>query len=260
VSDTLTSRTLAGLPISKVVDAHREGFINILAYGASGVGKTVFAGSSDGVPEMRPVLFVDLEGGTLPLVHFAPGIDKIRIPGTADGWQKLQEVYDALRRGSEYRTVVIDSITEMQKTSMYYIMRQLKIQKPERAEEVPDMREWGINLEQTRRMIRAFRDLPMNVVFVALSKEEKDNKGKRMVKPSLTGKMADEIAAFLDVVVFLYKKQVGNETIRALLTASSEEHVAKDRSTRLPNPIQDPTMKKLYYSILGIEDTGEITP
>ena len=245
---TAATRTLAGLPIRAVTQ--RSPFLNILIYGDSGIGKTTLAGSADAVPSMRPVLFIDIEGGTESLRHSYPDVDMIRVTT----WRQMQEVYNALHRGdSGYNTVVLDSLTEIQKFNMYQIMKDLIDKKGEDSNvdpDVPSMREWGKNLEQIRRFVRGFRDLPMNTVFTALAKQDKDQKtGITSIKPSLSGKMADEVAAFLDVVTYYYVKEIeeNGETVtkRLLLTRKTSQHIAKDRSGKLPVVVEDPTMTTL---------------
>jgi hypothetical protein len=251
-------KTLAGLPIRPVQE--RSPFLNILLYGDSGTGKTTLAGSADEVPSMRPVLFVDIEGGTESLRHSYPEVETIRVTT----WREMQALYNELHRGNTgYQTVVLDSLTEIQKFNMYQIMADLITRKgeddPKVDIDVPSMREWGKNLEQIRRFVRAFRDLPMHTIFTALAKSDKDQKtGIVSIKPSLSGKMADEVAAFLDVVVYYYVKDitVDDETVtkRLLLTRKTSQHVAKDRSGRLPVVVEAPTMATLNQLMYGKRD------
>lgn len=237
---------IAGLPITKISES--KPFLNILIYGSSGVGKTRLAGSADDVPEMRKVLFIDVEGGTLTLQN-SPynGVDIVRVKS----WADMQRVYDDLYRGTHgYTTVIIDSLTEIQKLSMDKIMRNLIEDNETRDADVPGIREWNINIEQTRKFVRLFRDLPMHTIITALDKSEQNKRtGQIKRKPSLSGKVADEVAAFLDIVVYLYVKEVGDENKRLLLTYHTEDTVAKDRSGLLPPVIADPTMQIIYNSI-----------
>lgn len=220
----------------------------MMIYGDSGVGKTTLAGSADMVPAMRPVLFVDIEGGTESLRNSYPDVDQIRVKN----WGDMQRLYDALYDGkSGYQTVVLDSLTEIQKFSMYEIMEKLVKLDPSRDPDVPGMREWGKNIEQIRKFVRAFRDLPMHTIFTALAVAEKNQRtGALMIKPALSGKLANEVAAFLDIVVYYYTKQRSangeDEQLRLLLSQKTEEVTAKDRSGRLPMVLEHPTMKKLF--------------
>lgn len=245
--------SIAGLPVASV--ANQQPSFNMLIYGSSGVGKTRLAGSSDGVPELRRVLFIDVEGGTLTLRNSPYNeLEVVRVKS----WRDMQLVYDELYAGlHSFSTVVIDSLTEVQKLSMDAVMKRIVEENEERDADVPGIREWNINIEQTRKFVRLFRDLPVNTIFTALEKSDKNMRtGATRRKPSLSGKVADEVAAFLDIVVYLYNKEVGTENKRVLLTSHTEDTVAKDRTGLLPMIVEDPTMEVLYRQI---NPTQEIT-
>lgn len=245
-------RTIGGARIEKV--GNKNPSLNILIYGDSGTGKTTLAGSADDVPEMRSVIVVDLEGGTESLRSKYPNVDTVR----AQSWKEMQAVYNDLHRGGHgYNTVVVDSLTECQKFNMYTIMKELVDRKTDEGKDVdpdiPSVREWGKNIEQMRKFVRAMRDLPIHTIFTCLEQEKKDEKtGAVKVKPLLSGKLADEVAAFLDVVMYYYVKEVPAqdggemELKRVLLTRKTAKHTAKDRSGKLPMLIADPTMSTLY--------------
>jgi phage nucleotide-binding protein len=241
----LTRDNLGGLKVTPVQDTQNT--FNILIYGEPGVGKTVLSGSAAAVPEMQPVLLVDMEGGTMSLRNTYPNVDTVRVKG----WADMQKLYNALHdKEVEYKTVILDSLTEIQKFSMYGIMREVVAADNSRDPDVPSIREWGKNLEQIRLLVRAFRDLPINVIFTALAMKEKDARtGLTLTRPSLTGKLGSEVAAFLDIVVYYYVKNVEGETKRFLLTSGTEKEIAKDRSGRLPIVVESPTMELLHSLI-----------
>jgi KaiC/GvpD/RAD55 family RecA-like ATPase len=251
-----TPTSIGGIQVQRVRDIKPH--FNMLVYGKSGVGKTTLAGSAQAVPEMQRVLIVDIEGGVLSLRREFPDVDVVRV----QSWREMQQVYDHLYAGGHgYRTVVLDSLTEIQKFNMDDIMRKLVEQKDARDEDVPSLREWGKNLEQIRRFVRAFRDLPLNVIFTALVREDKDSMLRPINVPSLSGKMAGEVAAFLDIVLFYSVKEVtdadnNKKQVRVLQSQATETTTAKDRSGLLPPALVNPTMEELYDII--IRRTGKM--
>lgn len=245
MTEVLTEKTLGGLEVTTVAESPE--YINMLVYGNPGVGKTVLAGSADAVPELRPVLILDVEGGTFSIRERYPDVDVVRV----QTWPDMQKVYDALyKMEHEYQTVVLDSLTEIQKFSMYRIMTQVLQEHPDRDPEVPSIREWGKNIEQIRRLVRAFRDLPMNVIFTALAATDKDNKtGLITTRPSLSGKLAMEVGGFVDILLYMYIKLVDDDNQRLLLSLGTEGQIAKDRSDKLPKVIVNPDMQMLHDHI-----------
>lgn len=235
-------KKLGGLQIVSV--AERDPWINMLLYGHPGAGKTVLAGSADAVDEMCDVVVVDVEGGTMSLQSFFPQVEVVRVKN----FQEMGSVYQELKRMQHpYKTVVLDSLTEIQKMSMQGIMKEVIAKEPERDPEVPSVREWGKNGEQTRAMVRAFRDLPMNVIFTALAIEEKNPKtGLTEFRPSLNGKLSREVSGFMDIVGYVYTKPIDEKLCRMMLTGTTDTHQAKDRSNRLPQVLQNPSMKTIH--------------
>jgi hypothetical protein len=169
----------------------------------------------------------------------------------------MQDIYNVLYVGDHrYKTVILDSLTEIQKFNMDQIMIDLITKKPEVDPDVPGMREWGKNLEQVRRMVRGFRDLDMHTIFTALEKDDKDDlTGARKVYPMLSGQLAKQVAAFMDIVGYYYIKQYGvgdqAEYKRLLLTMATQKFTAKDRSGKLDSVIEDPSMTKLFEAMYG---------
>lgn len=246
MTDVLRPGNVGGLQIVKA--AKQAPNINMLIYGDPGVGKTRLAGSADGVPELRPVLFVDIEGGTLTLRDVFPDCDVVRVTS----WPELQSIYNELYAGvHSYRTVVIDSLTELQAFNMEQLIKNKTDEDPDVDEDIATLRDWQRSGTQVRKFIRAYRDLPITTIFTALMKSDKDKLSSKVAKkPSLPGKMADQVAGMFDLVAYMYKKSIetneGVEERRLLLTQATETITAKDRSGKLPAVLQEPTMKEMY--------------
>lgn len=235
--------------------------LNLLVYGDSGTGKTLLAGRASLVKELCPVLFIDVEGGTHTLSSFDDDTPIDIIPDPEDErplrWSDIQKIYNDLYGGKHpYKTVVVDSYTELQKLAMNSILNGDGRMTIEAEGNLPEFKDWNINTEQMRKMARAFRDLPMNTIFTALANEKADPRtaqsdNPRMIKePSFTKKLAQEIPAFFDFVFYLYSKQRGNQNIRYIQTDKDNTVVAKSRIAGIPVNIENPTMETLYDMLI----------
>lgn len=218
-------------------------YLNILAYGAPGVGKTVFSGTAEDGKETSPTIFFDIEGGTLSL-RKRKTLDVIPIRSVED----LVENYHRLKTENDgyYKTCVIDSLTELQKLDMVDIMRELTSRRPDLDPDVPSQREWGKSIEHMRRIVRAFRDLEMNTIFTALVIVDKDENGNVTYTPSLPGKLKMEISGFVDVVGYMTTAVENNETIRRMQFAQTKKVIAKDRTASFGDAVDNPTVPLLW--------------
>lgn len=117
--------------------------------------------------------------------------------------------------------------------------------------------DYGINTNQMRKLVRSFRDLPMNVIFTALAKESKnDQTGELYTKPALTDKLTEDVCGYVDIVGYYYTRQNAedpNKLDRILQVQPFANRIAKDRSGRLGNGIMNPTFKRIMNLIIGTE-------
>jgi len=259
-----------------------------LVYGDPGVGKTVFLASISEVKEMKEVLFANLEGGVTPLRKFYPDVDVVPTE-TVDEFNELYEFlakHTKLRKelekgnkkkdeikkkllkleerikpktkiGSDptiYKSIAIDSLTEIQKLIMANIMgRNPGNLTFDPDIELPRVKEWGQNSETVRLLVRTFRNLDMHVWFSAHKQREKDDSsGEVEILPSLPGKLPREIMGMLEVVGYMYTPDKNDDEDKfknIMLAQNSGKFKAKDRYDALGSYIEMPTMKKVMKKI-----------
>ncbi len=249
--------------------------MTIMVYGESGVGKTTFAGTAQDVPEMKNCINIDAESGHKVLAYRG---DIPRIP--IENYHQFANVYEFFRAYCYHRdqgntkrlceleamarrvdhvekphifnTLIIDSLTEIQKYCMYQILgidtnkRKLDVQP-----DSPEWQDWGASYEMVQLLIRYFRDLPINVILVAgAQRSEITLLGKKvlMFEPMLPGKLASGVQYFLDHLGYYwtYTSDSG-EVVRRLYFQPGITYRAKNRFLNLKgNYIQDPTMAKMF--------------
>lgn len=210
-------------------------------HGESGVGKSVTA---DTAP--APRLILDAEGGSEftpswpkalwnPNAYAPPGVQgcepgQEQVPETTRvivrDFGTMQRVYQWLDSGQHFfESIAMDSLTEIQKrckdTITGYGVSKMQTQ------------DWGTLLDNMEALVRQFRDLklhpsrPMHVFILALSDLVKDK-----LRPSLQGKLAINLAGFVDLIGYQSVELMGDGVTpyRRLLVQPIGPIVAKDRT------------------------------
>jgi hypothetical protein len=255
----------AGIPIAppgRIVP-----YVNTMIYGLPGSGKTHLAGTAAASIHLAPALYINAEAGASTLIKLQTNRNLMIIPDPekqgAITWPQFEDVYDELDRQCynsqdkpDFRTVVIDTGTELQKINMDWVMGKTLTAHPDRDPDVPGLHDWGASTNRMRKMLRQFRDLPMNFIFLCHETTERDNKGVMWKRPDLPGKLSNQVAGLFDQVMYLYTKEgeSGDETKpteirRMLLTGALEGYVTKDRSGKLPLVVQGPNMNDIFETI-----------
>lgn len=246
-----TTKTASSLRESIGAQSAEEvsSYLDLLVYGDAGVGKTYLCGTAADHEATRPVLLIDCEGGTTTIRH-RPDVDVKRIRSL----KELEELYEQLFFDTTgyYRTVALDSLTELQDVDMKAIMEAAYERKPDKVDkDVPSPREWGIGRNHIRKIVRAFRDLPTNFIMTALADEKKEEGEPTRYAPALPGKLQKEIPGFMNCVGYMQADPKGDEIVRTIQFQKTRRVVAKDRFDVLGPVLENPSVPLMIEKITG---------
>jgi len=160
-----------------------------------------------------------------------------------------EEIED-IKEPKQYYTVILDSLTEIE---AYCFNQLLGITDTTRLDEDPESAEWTEykkNHTMMLRVVRAFRDLPMHVIFTASEQFQQDENKRYKFSPDLTGKLSKKIQGFMDMVGYLAIGKDGEKTIRRLYVSPSPvgKYDAKHRYSAFKGEFfLNPSIKSILY-------------
>ena len=139
-------------------------------------------------------------------------------------------------------TIVLDSLSAMVKTFIreYAIsMPRRGVDSPKRKAGVPELDDYMVIAEVTRRLLSALLDLDKNIIVTALEKSEKDENGAVTgIGPDLPGQLFLGAPALFDAAFYLKTRSklrklgdpLSRYTEHYLVTTNDGLHVGKNRA------------------------------
>ena len=235
---------------------------------------------------MRDVLMIDAESGDMvlednPRIRQAGEIEHVRVTNflqvarvqeflkshcarrDANDIQGMRQVeanlkgvdISEIKEPRKFKCVIIDSLSEIEAYCMYGL---LKVNEGEiltgSSDEIDVARfdEFRKNNMMMQVLVRAFRDLPMHVIFVCAQQYTQDELKRFHYGPQLTGKLAAQVQGFVDIVGFLKAGQLDEKGIapRRLFVQPIDRFDAKNRRASYPGAFfDDPTMSTIMKGI-----------
>jgi len=226
-------------------------WFNGFIYGDAGVGKTYLLGTAVGDPRMSPALVIDSEGGMATLRKLKD-VDILTVRSMKDIEKIGSDLARSIDKGKMYyKTVAIDSLTELADLDMRNVMKEAYAKNPEKVHpDVPSPREWGIVRNHMRLIVRHFRDLPCHTVWtghVTIVEADAEKAQPRKFFPGFAGKLAREIPGFMDIVGYYSQKANAEGVItRTLQFQGTDRVIAKDRTGALGALVENPTLPMLW--------------
>jgi phage nucleotide-binding protein len=215
-------------------------------YGPSGTGKTTISGSFP-----TPILLADCKDRGTDSLGNMP-IESLAVTDI-ETWDDLETLYhDLLDNPKKYKTVVIDTVTQLQQIAIESVLEKKKKKSNKAAGDWGSMtkQEWGDVASMMKQYIVLFRDLPMNVVFLAQQRafnvdDEADNAEQQLlpeVGARVSPSVRDALNAAVDVIGSTFIRQV-------VVTKEIKGKKVKKRKSQYclrvgPNPIYTAKIRK----------------
>jgi AAA domain len=271
---------LGGIKVRGVTEVRR--WIKTIIFGDPFAGKTWLAGSAAAVPEMSPVLVLDIEGGRETLGRKWPDCEVVPIEAKKDrsgrevksAWEVFEDVAEDLTKypkgGLPWKTIIVDNQSEGFLLALQEAIDESVVKAAarnrERSEDLAESKDYGVAHSKFRKVARKLRNLDAHVIFTSWAREETTDKGKRIqLLPQLSGKLTKEITGSFSECWFLWvvggavdddDEDDGDVGTRKLLVRERKKIKAKSRTDEMPTVIDDPTMLMLYEYIIGPSKAG----
>ena len=226
------------------LDAHAK----ILVFGPSGSGKSYLASRAGSLVKGDAhgrVAVLLLEPNGLPSIRYANPNALVVLAyepkryGKAETWdvveQFLRDALDGSLAAAGVTTLVVDSLIELQRVWRDKVLVEDGVERKRLALHKMTQQQWGSWTERFRRLIRAFRDLPYNLVCVNLPQNETDEEGNvTAVVPSFDGKkLPGEIAQYFSAVGYTFKRAKKRQEGEKLVDDGVEYRVMFQTGTKI---------------------------
>src|SRR5690554_459234 len=223
--------------------------LKVLFYGRAGTGKTTIASTFP-----SPILVCDVREEGTDSIYDVEDIDVLPV----QSWEDLELVYWMLKsQDTKYQTVVIDTISMAQVQLVDAV-----IEKSGRDSMSQQL--WGEVSGKMQSLILAFRDLPINVVFIAhdrtrVSEEDGDETLDPEVGPALIPSVMKTLNGAVSIIgnTYVAEKTTQNKgrvkrkieyRVRLGPHAYYTTKVRKPKKYKVPSYVVDAT----YEILLGI--------
>lgn len=225
--------------------------LNVLVYGDSGIGKTVFSGGAGLIIATEKGVMSAKRQGSRAKIWPVKTFDDVR---NAYAWLK-----DKCDDGEcPFDWIALDSLTELQQLMLRDILDTVVANNSERDLDIPALQDHQKWQNMFKRFVKLFNDLEVNCLYTATPLMAEDEEGNTFKLPDFSGKnygIASWVCAQMTAVGYMKKirlkspdstekKPVYTEA-RRIIWQKTPEIFAKDRSDALGRFTTDKSLSEI---------------
>lgn len=241
-------------PSAVALDAHMPS-VNMLVYGKSGVGKTVFGAGRGGAE-----LTISCEKDRGVSARRQGGKGKIVFCADYETFLAAVQKWEDGGYGNPIWTL-FDSLTSIQTKLIDWILEREFGKQPEsRKRDVLQIQDHLEYQNATRRLIGQLCDTPRNALFVAQDMNVETDGGDESVLPFLDGKkggVANYVCGMMTCVGYMkvMRRKGSEDIVRRTFWQPNPPYFAKDWTDALGEHTDDLTLAQIWRKIQGSSDT-----
>lgn len=227
----------------------------VLLYGDSGVGKTVLAASLG-----QDIVYVDSAEGWVSLSNHPELLAKVRRL-EYQGLSQLETLATYIIDGSvQCDTLIVDEASTIAILDLDTVLASRSQRDASKDPDVPTQPDFFANTERCRRAFLKLLRLPINVVFVAHLREDKDERtGVTTQRPAFSPKLRASIEQNCHLVARLTANEKGGEYVRKMQTQPIRGVDAKSRIGGLDRVVENPDLGKILADWTETNEVPEMS-
>lgn len=225
--------------------AQQKKYLKMLIFAEPGAGKTVLTGTA---PKN---LLLDTEDGLTSLNNhpeiIAPDLQTVPYKSFVQAELLVKALNDGIPELDNFDTFSVDTMSELHKKGLAEVVEREWRRNPVSVNRyVAETEHHTENNEHIRRLVSSMRDLERHLIITTHARTVEPKNQPARIFPDFSEKLANTLNGMMDIVGYMYKKQVDGEIVRVLRVHTDGTIACKTRIGGMPSEIINPTWPMLY--------------
>lgn len=228
--------------LGRIGDIGTNERLKLMIIGPPGQGKSSLMASADNM------LAYDFEDGLISAYGSPHGVGKNTHSLPYKNIEEFRALVGAFINGdprlAQYEVFGIDTLSDLHKRDLAEICEREWRRQPSRNRYVPETEQYTEVNERIVRVVRALRDLPIDVVITSHSKTVEPKSGPSKTYADFSESLSNKVMAMMDVVGYLQFKNIDKKMVPVLRVVTDGTIYCKTR-VPMPEEIINPTYQKI---------------